>query len=66
MVFDECQKFVTVTFLLQPQNLLLDSQGNLKISDFGLRALPAEGVSILRTTCGTPNYVAPKVIRTEW
>lgn len=47
---------------LKPENLLLDSQGNLKISDFGLSALPEEGVSLLRTTCGTPNYVAPEVL----
>ncbi|XP_010254634.1 PREDICTED: CBL-interacting serine/threonine-protein kinase 8 [Nelumbo nucifera] len=47
---------------LKPENLLLDSQGNLKISDFGLSALPAQGVSLLHTTCGTPNYVAPEVL----
>ncbi|KAL6179281.1 hypothetical protein ACLB2K_050797 [Fragaria x ananassa] len=47
---------------LKPENLLLDSLGNLRISDFGLSALPEPGVSLLRTTCGTPNYVAPEVL----
>ncbi|TKY56365.1 CBL-interacting serine/threonine-protein kinase 8 [Spatholobus suberectus] len=47
---------------LKPENLLLDSQGNIKISDFGLSAFPEQGVSMLRTTCGTPNYVAPEVL----
>ncbi|KAL2652157.1 hypothetical protein R1flu_020285 [Riccia fluitans] len=49
---------------LKPENLLLDAQGNLKISDFGLSALPQQyrEDGLLHTTCGTPNYVAPEVI----
>ncbi|KAH0774363.1 hypothetical protein KY290_011500 [Solanum tuberosum] len=47
---------------LKPENLLLDFQENLKISDFGLSALPQQGVELLYTTCGTPNYVAPEVL----
>ncbi|KAH9800177.1 CBL-interacting serine/threonine-protein kinase 24 [Citrus sinensis] len=47
---------------LKPENLLLDSYGNLKVSDFGLSALPQQGVELLHTTCGTPNYVAPEVL----
>ncbi|XP_061992217.1 CBL-interacting serine/threonine-protein kinase 24-like [Rosa rugosa] len=47
---------------LKPENLLLDSYGNLKVSDFGLSALPQQGVGLLHTTCGTPNYVAPEVL----
>ncbi|WOL00648.1 CBL-interacting protein kinase 18 [Canna indica] len=49
---------------LKPENLLLDDNGNLKISDFGLSAL-AESKKpdgLLHTTCGTPAYVAPEVI----
>ncbi|KAL7168408.1 hypothetical protein ACSBR2_038784 [Camellia fascicularis] len=47
---------------LKPENLLLDSHGNLKVSDFGLSALLPQGVELLHTTCGTPNYLAPEVL----
>ncbi|XP_042504227.1 CBL-interacting serine/threonine-protein kinase 21-like isoform X2 [Macadamia integrifolia] len=46
---------------LKPENLLLDGQGNLKVSDFGLSALRKPG-DLLSTACGSPCYVAPEVI----
>ncbi|CAD6267107.1 unnamed protein product [Miscanthus lutarioriparius] len=46
---------------IKPQNILLDGDGNLKVSDFGLSALP-EDVR-LHTACGTPAYAAPEVLR---
>ncbi|XP_043707440.1 CBL-interacting serine/threonine-protein kinase 4-like isoform X2 [Telopea speciosissima] len=48
---------------LKPQNLLLDEHGNLKISDFGLSALPEQlKDGLLYTACGTPAYTAPEVV----
>jgi 5'-AMP-activated protein kinase catalytic alpha subunit len=58
---------------LKPENLLLDNEGNLKITDFGMANLyigdadaPAEQrTELLHTTCGTPNYVAPEVLTSQ-
>ncbi|KAL1559388.1 CBL-interacting protein kinase 18 [Salvia divinorum] len=49
---------------LKPENLLLDEDGNLKVSDFGLSALSESKRQdgLLHTTCGTPAYVSPEVI----
>ncbi|PKU78651.1 CBL-interacting protein kinase 5 [Dendrobium catenatum] len=49
---------------LKPENLLLDENGDLKITDFGLSALVdnRRQDGLLHTTCGTPAYVAPEVI----
>ncbi|CAA3005333.1 CBL-interacting kinase 18-like [Olea europaea subsp. europaea] len=49
---------------LKPENLLLDENGDLKVSDFGLSALTESKRQdgLLHTACGTPAYIAPEVI----
>ncbi|KAL7123698.1 hypothetical protein ABFS83_14G000100 [Erythranthe nasuta] len=49
---------------LKLENVLLDSSGIIKITDFGLSALPQHfrDDGLLHTTCGSPNYVAPEIL----
>src|SRR5215510_10631418 len=45
---------------LKPENLMIDEFGNVKLMDFGLAHLVAEGGS---PTVGTPSYMAPEQLQ---
>ena len=46
---------------LKPENLLIDTQGFLKITDFGFAKKIAAGGKTY-TLCGTPEYLAPELV----
>ncbi|XP_015829966.3 serine/threonine-protein kinase BRSK2 isoform X2 [Nothobranchius furzeri] len=49
---------------LKPENLLLDEKSNIRIADFGMASLQV-GENLLETSCGSPHYACPEVIRGE-
>ncbi|KAH0785585.1 CAMK family protein kinase [Histomonas meleagridis] len=48
---------------IKPENILLDEHHNIKIADFGLARWMS--CNVAKTSCGSPHYSAPEVIKNK-
>jgi serine/threonine-protein kinase HSL1 (negative regulator of Swe1 kinase) len=58
-----CHSFKICHRDLKPENILLTKQGEIKIADFGMAALHQGPDHKLKTSCGSPHYAAPELIK---
>lgn len=47
---------------MKPENVLIDAQGYVRITDFGLSKMGVKNNKDATSVCGTPEYLAPEIL----
>ena len=50
-------------YSLKPENIIVDKNGFIRLTDFGLSKILEEDDEKTKTICGTPEYLAPEIIK---
>ena len=50
-------------FSLKPENILIDQEGYIRLTDFGLSKRNVQGEKDAFSVCGTPEYLAPEILK---
>ena len=53
---------LTYSSSLKPENVLIDSDGYIRLTDFGLSKTGIQGNKGAYSVCGTPEYLAPEIL----
>lgn len=54
--------FFFIFLSLKPENVLIDKDGFIRVTDFGLSKKNIKNSKDAHSVCGTPEYLAPEVI----
>ncbi|KAJ3112433.1 hypothetical protein HK100_002341 [Physocladia obscura] len=61
---DYCHRHMICHRDLKPENLLLNKSLTVKVADFGMASMQVSG-KMLETSCGSPHYASPEIIKGE-